>query len=613
MTEGTFVASPSHALLSGAPTARLRHAAPRTGHPTLLVVLCLAVVFVVSSLPTLAGLSATSGHDIDFHLARIAGLAQALRDGEFPGYLQTVQVYGYGYPVSVCYGDAFLYLPAILVMGGISVERAYGIFVLVVNAATVGVAYLSFRRMFCRRLLGVIGAALWALSPYRLVDVYTRAAVGEFLALTFFPVIALGFQLAFSRTHESSKAWVVMGLGLAGVIYSHVLSTFIVALALVPATVVGLVIERPKGRLIWPQIVGAISLTLLLSAAFLVPFCDYYLTVPMRVTTLEGSYKLSKAAEAAVYTGQLFFYDPRMTGLGGPGTVGVAGSMALNIGWPLLGGAVLWVACRCLPHRSRRPADTAVWWCLAAAALFAFMTTRQFPWGGVGVGFLDKLLSALATIQAPWRLLSLVDLFLVIVTLAAIGELRGRPQARGLAIAVLVYMTLTVAGSMLQTYIAEKGTTYDFSTRAETALVGNGEYLPATAEHPKYLASNRALEVVSGSADVCSVVTSTSDSLTITVTTEDGCTLALPRLWYPQYVATGSNGASFVLADGGDGFMTLQVPAGYSGEVTLQYQVPAVWRIATGFSLVTCACLAVWGTISRKRQPGRGRPGHRAG
>ena len=80
------------------------------------------IPFMMSYLPV-----ATTGHDLIFHLYRIEGIAQGLIEGQFPVRMQTVQAAGYGYPVSIMYGDIFLYPVALLVILGMSINNAYNL------------------------------------------------------------------------------------------------------------------------------------------------------------------------------------------------------------------------------------------------------------------------------------------------------------------------------------------------------------------------------------------------------------------------------------------------------------------------------------------------------
>lgn len=111
-----------------------------------IVNFALLAIVVISSIPLLSR-TLLWGADLEFHLLRIEGIAQGLREGQFPVLMQTVQLGGYGYPVSVMYGDIFLYIPAILHILGISTEMAYRLFALAMNAVTALASYWAFRRI----------------------------------------------------------------------------------------------------------------------------------------------------------------------------------------------------------------------------------------------------------------------------------------------------------------------------------------------------------------------------------------------------------------------------------------------------------------------------------
>ena len=147
----------------------------------------------------------TVGHDIPFHLLRIEGIAEGLRAGMFPVKVHPLWANGYGYAVGVLYGDILLYFPAVLRLLGFSVQAAYKIFLASINLATVVSSYFCFKRMFSSRKAGLLGSLLYSASLYRLIDVYTRAAVGEYSAMLFFPLALCGFYLIFMES--GSKSW----------------------------------------------------------------------------------------------------------------------------------------------------------------------------------------------------------------------------------------------------------------------------------------------------------------------------------------------------------------------------------------------------------------------
>ena len=54
------------------------------------------------------------GHDLDFHIGRIAALSNSIQNGQFPQRIEQSMLNGYGYATPLFYGELFLYFPAIL-------------------------------------------------------------------------------------------------------------------------------------------------------------------------------------------------------------------------------------------------------------------------------------------------------------------------------------------------------------------------------------------------------------------------------------------------------------------------------------------------------------------
>ena len=64
------------------------------------------------------------GFDLNFHLMRIEEIAGELKNLQFPVRMQTGWLGGYGYPVSIFYGDTLLYIPAVLRLIGFPLQTA---------------------------------------------------------------------------------------------------------------------------------------------------------------------------------------------------------------------------------------------------------------------------------------------------------------------------------------------------------------------------------------------------------------------------------------------------------------------------------------------------------
>ncbi len=87
------------------------------------------------------------GHNISFHLMRIASIADGLKCMQFPVRLESLWVNNYGYATGMCYGGILLYIPAILYIIGFPLSEAYKIFIFIITLATATISYKCFARI----------------------------------------------------------------------------------------------------------------------------------------------------------------------------------------------------------------------------------------------------------------------------------------------------------------------------------------------------------------------------------------------------------------------------------------------------------------------------------
>lgn len=146
----------------------------------------------------------------------------------------------------VFYAETFLYPFALLIRMGMSPLGCYKLLFLCVNFATAGVSYYAFSRLCRSRRLGVITSFFYMLASYRLLNLYTRAALGEVLAAIFLPLLILGMYQLF---YGDSRRWITAVIAFTGLFQSHMIST---ELSLGFCALLGLIsIRRLKDRKDW--------------------------------------------------------------------------------------------------------------------------------------------------------------------------------------------------------------------------------------------------------------------------------------------------------------------------------------------------------------------------
>ena len=219
------------------------------------------------------------GSDYPFHLARIETLAQNLSYGLFPNKVHVDLCYGYGYGVGFFYPDFFLYIPAILMLLGFSLEVAFKLFAgILLSAIFLSVFYCVYRLTY-DRYTSLAASAVFLFSNQVLGSFYYSFTLGTSTALIFIPLAICGMYLFLA---EEKSPW-MLGLGFTGLLYSHVLSTFLTLIVCFVLLLIYL-----KKLLCTPKRIGLLFLTVLsvsaLTASFWLPMLEQFLAQTFRLS-----------------------------------------------------------------------------------------------------------------------------------------------------------------------------------------------------------------------------------------------------------------------------------------------------------------------------------------
>ena len=561
-----------------------------------------AATAALASVPLLTDIL-LPGHDLLFHLNRIEGLAQGMMDGQFPVKIQPFWLMGRGYATSVFYGDLFLYFPAVLRFFGVSVQGAYKCYVVAVNLATAAISYYCFGKMLQNRWAGLLGAMLYTLSGYRLISLYTRAAVGEYTAMTFLPLIAYGLWLIYRQPRDAKAPpllWVPAALGYAGVINCHILSCEMVGFLTLLTCVV--LLPRTLRKNTFFSLVKVVLGTAALCLWFLVPFLDY----------MRGSYLVMSAnipdslqISGAFWTQLLGVFSRSGTNVFGMDAfAGTGNEMSFTLGFSLVLGAALFFLCTAAGADRK----SSVWrmgsLCFWLGLLCAWFSTVNFPWDTLCAQF-PIVKRLVGTMQYIWRFLSPASLFLSVTAACAVVLLWHKKSARNLAAVVLAVFCLVNWGSVVQSGLEENGSqTYYSAAALNPNRIQTGEYLPTGADRtllmtPREITAEDTVRLDDESGLII-------DRLHVTVgcQTDQGGTVTVPLLYYPYYQATDlATGETLPLSHTEDSFeITVTLPAGYHGNFTVAFHEPLHWRLAEVFSLVSAIALCGYAVHLRRKK-----------
>ncbi|WP_165784877.1 hypothetical protein [Bifidobacterium parmae] len=506
------------------------------------------------------------------------------------------------------YGDIFLYIPAILHALGLSVNSAYKVFVLLVNAATAGTTFLCAKRVFGSNAIAIVASALWTLAPYRLEDMYMRGAVGEYMALLFAVILLYGLYALFFE--ERRYAWLWLGGGMVGIVMSHVISIVLIVIPAGVVAVIGLI--RNHSLRAWRQIGRSVLAALGACLWYVVPFLDYYAHADMRITHIDASLRVVNTGGNAIEPAQLLMLFVPMSGANFKTADQVGQEMPYALGWAILGGMCLFILAVLVKPRglssSQRLAYGIGWVSLALAATLSFVSTNLFPWHESRFSLWNAGIRVLANIQFPWRLVGVASMLLVITAGAGMCCLGFSERYAGLARrlgAGLMVLAFLEAGVASTTWLQNSVPTDAFPTLTQTSReyngdIGNGEYLPQSFDMDTL---KTGLDRTAH-ADGTSISGYRQDNGTVTFSVDkasEGATVRIPLFMYPNYriISPAKDYAS--LSSGRNGVMTVRFDKEYSGDVTITYVEPASWRIAEATSALSIIAVVATPLVRRYR------------
>lgn len=551
-----------------------------------------AIVAGLASLPTMMPYL-YDGDDLVFHLLRIEGIAEGLKAGQFPVRIQPHWMNGYGYPVSVFYGEGVLGAAGILRWIGFPLQLSYKLYILFVNFLTFFITWFSCMRLTDDKRIAGVGAVLYVLAPYRLMNIYGRAAVGEYTAMAFLPLVLVGsYEILMVDEKKRRCSWLVLAFGMTGIIQSHILTCEIVVLILGITCLVCWRKILESSRLM--DFIKAAACTILLNMEFLVPFLDY-----MREDFFVNSADFDHYIQThGTFINQLLALLPHGYGQECSVVDGLrsGAEKTVSLGVAFLAVMVIYLA----EKRKNADHNSKIWklgqYCFGTGIALVVMSTVWFPWD-----FLHDLNGVFAVLisrlQFPWRILGAASLMFSILSCVVLYNLKetGRKAVIGLEFFLVIAAGLT-AGYYISSLTEANNVIYvaDVESIGTFEIMG-GEYIPDgvswSAEkmvqgkvwHGEELVVTRKMKRGSNFELEC-------ENLSDEVQTVD-----LPMTYYRGFIAKDrDSGERIALKTGENGRIRLMIPEQYQGVVSVQFQEPVLWRIANVITLLSVIAIGYY-------------------
>lgn len=514
------------------------------------------------------------GHDTLFHQMRLFNVVDALRGGQFPVRMGGYGYNGYGSAASVFYPDVFLYMPALMMLTGATVQCAMRVYIIAMHVISAAAMYVCARRIFQSRTASTCASVFYTLACYRLMDIYLRDALGEYTAMAVLPVFVLGlWEVVFG----DAKRWRTLVLGAVLVFMSHMLTTVLCACLAIGFGLLGIVKIVREKRFV--PILKAAVMTVLCCLFVLVPLMDY----SMQGIGDSGTFS-TRVSTTAIQPMELFVVQP---------------GYGRGLGCALVLGGMLLVYAALNGYGEREKMRAALL-CAALGAAAAIASTRLFPWA-----LAERLTRGLVNyLQFPYRLMMFADVFLALAAgYGAVSLTRSGRQKELAAMAVLMVCAIC-AYPQIGDYAVRTADMPQYGKRNADPLIRYKSYTSTiTSSYLEYalpgsdLNATRMQEVQT-EGDV-SVTDYRKNGTTISaqISAQTDAQVTLPLFGFDGYRAELS-GEEIAWMRGENNRLTVPLDAGAQGELRVWFAGKAIWRAAEAVSLLAALGLM----LPRKRR-----------
>ncbi|MCM1038748.1 MAG: hypothetical protein NC434_05440 [Ruminococcus sp.] len=517
------------------------------------------------------------GLDLSFHLQRLEGIYRGLLSGQFPVRIQPDWLDGYGYAVSVFYGDIFMYFAALLRMIGFTLQDAYKWYIEAVNIATVFISFYAFRRIARDDVSAMVGSVLYAGSIERLMFLYTET-LGNYSAMMFYPLVIAGFYLLFTedeKTAEYKRLWSLLTMGFTGLLMTHMISCLMAGAAAVLGCIV--MIRKVLRKNTLRELFKAAFAAIFLNLWFLVPFMQYMLHEKLRINT-----SLGQTRENSDYYSYLANYTQ-----GGKSLYNFFVN-PINIGYALIFVLLFYIVTMPVQKKDIVTKQSRV--IFGFTLFWIWVCTDAFP--VVGMAKISSLvLKFFATVQSAGRFMGITIAFAACLSVLFFAMKIFDSRITWVAAILLCCLTLYEDTRYFATVTADD--IYLDAVEMEGRLgkdvysydVGNAEYLPmatVTENITTEIESDEGLQLGDVEREYLTY------DISVTNLTNQEKNILLPILYYSGYrTYDDQSGESLQTSAGDNGRVMVTVPADYNGIFHMSYYEPWYWRIAEIASVIT--------------------------
>lgn len=480
------------------------------------------IVGIILSIP-LSNLSIMETRDGLFHFLRLGGTANAFKIKQIPPLIMPYLNHGEGYGFNFFYNPLVTYFPLVIKLFTPTYVLALKIFAGLCIVLS-GLTMYNFAKNITKdSVIALFSAILYLIAPYKLGDIYRRYAMGEFGAFIFTPILFSGI---YNLLNQDGKKHYLIAIGAIGLILTHTLTTFYIAIFSVCYILFHFI--KLKDKQIIKKLLINVIFIVLISFFFITPMLEAKFSAEYGIFDNEIMLTNSKYVYLNTLNFNRLFFDGVYHNL----------DTVLSLGIPSIILFVLSVVIFFYVDKKYKKSYTIFF---AFSIVSVYMSTKYCLWA-IFPDFLCKL-------QYPWRMLGFYNFFCSFVggvNMAILLKVMDKKKIAKFTIAYLSIIVMIIYTIPIVTQFKTKSPYFDQSY--EKAIINSTgtqyinipkEYLPVKA----YLLNDTYLKerdynkiyILKGNAEI---VKEEKKDLSMTANIEnieEDTILEFPFLYYPGY------------------------------------------------------------------------------
>jgi Predicted integral membrane protein len=524
------------------------------------------------------------GDDALFHISRYFSVLRGWLDGQVVPQIDPTFLSGFGHSWNIFYGPLPAYAATVVFRGLLNWQLSIALVILMAIFLTGVFAYRFMKDIFYAMKRGnvaaLIGAIVYIWSPYLIIDLYGRAAIGEVFAFIFMPVV---FHGLWKLVNSKKNGIGLLVVGMVGLILSHSLSAVV---ALIFGSLF-LLLNIKKIIPIWKKFIKnillAIVIALGLTAFFVLPFIE---NMSLGIYAINNDW----FAENIMYFNSESINNNRLAI--GNSWLGTRDFSFYFIVIMAVGSATTAIF---LNKKDEKKVEIKKYLLLLIPALI--LTTTLIDWR-----FIPDLFY---TVQFPTRFLGIASLLVAIIAGYGIIWLVERIKNKNLrgAISILFILLVTISGLIRIPWDVDKNINADnLSTTTNTGL--NEYYTMGFLKDgfSSQLADSGKKYTIYGDATVSDFeFDPNSSKRKFHVSSNNESAVELSQIYYSGFQAIDENGSMLEITYSDNGLVKIIIPAGFSGNVVSGFSNSAVTNIGLAVGILTLFIVVAFSTTKRTR------------